>query len=112
MSIEITQSPDKSYLVIKISGILGMEQLKMTAEKLASSTTFSPDINCLYDMTEMDFSNITPEFEKNVIAFRQQLDRGNAKIACVTPSDVGFGMGRTNPKLWGIEPPPPTKKRK
>ena len=42
----------------------------------------------------MDFSNITAEFEDKLILFRKQLDRGNAKIACVVTTDVGFSMGR------------------
>ena len=42
----------------------------------------------------MDFSNITTEFEEKLILLRKHLDRGDAKIACVVSSDVGFGMGR------------------
>lgn len=94
MAIQYTYIPKLKFLLIKISGVLEWEQLKLTAAKIASSSEFPSNVNTLYDMTEMDFSNITAEFEENVIMFRKQLDRGDAKIACVTPSDVGFGMGR------------------
>ena len=94
MAIEFTHHPENNILLIKISGVLEMEQLKLAAEKLLTSDTYPKDINTIYDLQDMDFSNITREFEDKVITFRKQLNRGNAKIACVTPSDVGFGMGR------------------
>jgi len=94
MAIEYTYNPDNNFLIIKISGVLEWEQLKLAAEKLTTSNEFPADINTLYDLREMDFSNITTEFEEKLILFRKQLDRGNAKIACVVTTDVGFGMGR------------------
>lgn len=94
MTVQHSYDSDNEFLLIKISDTLVWEELKELAIKIASSNDFPANVNTLYDMTEMDFSNITTEFEEKVIAFRQQLDRGDAKIACVVASEVGFGMGR------------------
>ena len=94
MTIEYKYISDEKYLLVKISGVLEWEQLKLAAEKITAAKEFPADTDTLYDLTEMDFSNITPEFEEKVVLFRQQLDRGHAKIACVVSSEVGFGMGR------------------
>lgn len=94
MAIQYKYISDDKFLIIKISGVLVWEQLKDAAEKVTTSKEFPPDVDTLYDLSEMDFSNITTEFEEKLILFRKQLDRGNAKIACVVTSEVGFGMGR------------------
>ena len=94
MPVQYKYIPDEKYLLVNISGILEWEQLKIAAEKITTSKEFPTDVDTLYDLTEMDFSNITAEFEEKLIHFRKQLDRGDAKIACVVSSDVGFGMGR------------------
>ena len=94
MPIQYTYIKDKDYLLAKIEGILDWEELKLVAKKITSSNEFPANVNTIYDLTKMDFSNITAEFEEKLIRFRKQLDRGDAKIACVVSSDVGFGMGR------------------
>ena len=94
MAVHYKYISDEKYLLVKISGILEWEHLKLAAEKITTAKEFPADIDTLYDLTEMDFSNITAEFEEKLILFRKQLDRGHAKIACVVSSDVGFGMGR------------------
>ncbi|MDH5396038.1 MAG: hypothetical protein OEW97_07160 [Gammaproteobacteria bacterium] len=94
MAINFKYDSEKEFLVIKISGLLDWDKLRQAAENIATSTEFPKDVDTLYDLTEMDFSNITAEFEQKLIHFRKQLDRGNAKIACLVANDVGFGMGR------------------
>ena len=94
MAIQYKYIPDDNFLLIKISGVLDWEQLKDAAEKVTTSKEFPAHVDTLYDLSEMDFSNITTEFEEKLILFRKHLDRGDAKIACVVASDVGFGMGR------------------
>jgi len=94
MAIDFIYDNASEILIVTISGQLDMAALQIAAQKLTSSNEFPSNVNTIYDMTKMDFSNITTEFEENVILFRKQLDRGDAKIACVTPTDLGFGMGR------------------
>jgi hypothetical protein len=94
MTIQYNYIPDDQFLLVKISGVLEWEQLQDAAEKVTTSNEFSAHVDTLYDLSEMDFTNITTEFEEKLILFRKHLDRGDAKIACVVSSDVGFGMGR------------------
>lgn len=94
MTVNYQYDSEKKFLLVKISGVLDWDNLRQTAEKITTATEFPKNVDTLYDLTEMDFSNITAEFEQKLIHFRKHLDRGNAKIACLVSSDIGFGMGR------------------
>ena len=60
--------------------------------------TYVVDGETRYDLTRS---------QKEVRIFNMYWDKFRDNL-----KGIGFGMGRTNPKLWGLEPPPPTKKRK
>ncbi len=94
MSLEFTHDSDNNILIIKIKDLVNLEELKTAFSNVFSNNDIPLDINTLYDLQDMDFSNINAEFEKRLILFRESLNRGNAKIACVVASDVGYGMGR------------------
>lgn len=94
MSLEVTHDSDNNILIIKIIDLINLDELKKSATKIFSSGDIPHDINTLYDLQDMEFSNITTEFQERLILFRESLDRGNAKIACVTSTDLGFGLSR------------------
>ncbi len=94
MSFEFIHDSNNNILIVKINELLSIEELKKAARILFQSGDIPYDINTIYDLQEMDFSNINAEFGEKLILFRQSLNRGNAKIACVTSTDLGFGLGR------------------
>ena len=94
MSLDYTHDPENNILIIRIKHLINLDQIKDSFVEVFSSGELPHDINTLYDLQDMDFSNITTEFEKRLIMFRESLNRGNAKIACVVATDLGYGMGR------------------
>lgn len=94
MPIQFSHNKSQNFLTIKIEGTLSWDDLKNAALNLTSSSQYPANIDTLYDLRDMDFSNIDAEFENNIIEFRKSLDRGDARIACVVSSELGFGMGR------------------
>jgi len=94
MPLEFTHDSDNNILIVKVSGLVELEEIKKSAKDSFSSMNIPSDINAIYDLQEMDFSNITTEFQERLIIFRESLNRGNAKIACVTSTDLGFGLAR------------------
>ena len=94
MDIDYTYYPDSKYLFVIISGKLDWHILQQAAENITTSSDFPSNVNALYDLRELDFSTITSDFENKLILFRKQLNRGDAKIACVVSTEHGFAMGR------------------
>ncbi len=94
MSLEYTHDSKNNILIMKITDLINLAELKESAINIFSSSDIPHDINTLYDLREMDFSNINTEFEERLILFRESINRGNAKIACVVKTDLAFGMGR------------------
>jgi len=94
MSFEFIHDSDNNILIVKIKELINIEELKNAAIILFQRGDIPYDINTIYDLQEMDFSNINTEFGEKLILFRQSLNRGDAKIACVTSTDLGFGLSR------------------
>jgi hypothetical protein len=75
-----------------------MDTIRKRCPNDAMIITYVVDGETRYDLTRS---------QKEVRIFNMYWDKFRENL-----KGIGFGMGRTNPKLWGIEPPTPTKKRK
>jgi len=74
---------------------LNLDEIKKAIVLLTKSTQFPADANTLWDLRELDFAQIDYDMERQLIAIRRQYpERGQAKIAFVVSSDLGFGMMR------------------
>jgi len=72
-----------------------LDEIKKAVALLTKSTQFPADANTLWDLRELDFAQIDHDMEKQLIEIRKQYpERGQAKIAFVVGSDLGFGMMR------------------
>ncbi len=94
MQTDISYDRQNKLLVVKISGRIEFDKIKQFAQESFRSGKIPLDTNALYDLTEVDFSDIDSDFEQRLIMFREQLNRGDAKIACLVSSDLGYGLGR------------------
>ena len=78
------------------------EEQSMTSwtpsEKENSKSVYGCDILIENDLTRS---------QKEVRIFNMYWDKFRENL-----KGIGFGMGRTDPKLWRLEPPTPIKKRK
>jgi len=94
MPLEYTHDADNNILIIEIKDLIKLDELKNYFNEIFSNKNIPHDINTIYDLQNMDFSNIDTEFEQRLIMFRESLNRGKAKIACVVATNLGYGMGR------------------
>lgn len=95
MAIDITHDKDKDILVVTVIGELSLASLKAAAQQIISSDEYAANIAALWDLRQMDTSNINQDFFKNLIALREKrTEREGAKLALVANSDLKFGLSR------------------
>jgi len=74
---------------------LNLDEIKKAIALLTKSTQFPADANTLWDLRELDFTQIDHEMERQLVAIRRQYpERGQARIAFVVDTDLAFGMTR------------------
>jgi len=74
---------------------LSLDEIKRAIALLAKSTQFPADANTLWDLREMDFTQVDHDMERQLVEIRRQYpERGQARIAFVVDNDLAFGMMR------------------
>ena len=95
MSIQLNYDREKRILYCYFGETLSLEELESTFYRITHKTEYPPDVDTLWDMGKIDFSEIDEEFIQKIIAMRRKFpERGNAKVALITSSDLGYGLGR------------------
>ena len=95
MPVNFHYDSEHKVAIITIKGQVNLDELKSIASNFLSSDNVPSDTNALYNLRELNLSNIDMNFELSFIQFRETLTgRGNAKIAMVVEGNEGFGMGR------------------
>ena len=86
MPIDITYDPQSKLLIAKLQGLVSLEEMTQALQRLLESDEIPSDTNALWDVSGMEFNNITIEFQQSLIDIRRQFDekRGNAKIAILS----------------------------
>jgi len=93
MSIEFYYEDGIIYGAFKSP--LSIGEVKKSFAVLTNSTQFPADANTLWDLRELDFTQIDHDMENQLIAIRKlHPERGQARIAFVVGNDLGFGMMR------------------
>jgi len=74
---------------------LNLDEIKQAIALLTQSAQFSADADTLWDLRALDFTQINNDMERQLVAIRTQYpERGQARIAFVVDTDLGFGMMR------------------
>ncbi len=86
MSIELSYSEQQKILTGKITGYLVVEDFEKIRDEVIYSEEYPSDVNMLWDLSDMEFDNIDINFQKKLMAARQQVNkkRGSAKVAIVS----------------------------
>ena len=105
MGIDISHDKDNNFLVITVTGELNLAILNTAAQQIVSSDQHAADISTLWDVSQVDTSNLDQGFFEELIALRKNLKgRENAKLALVANSDLRFGLSRMYELLSGELP--------
>ncbi|MBT8449987.1 MAG: hypothetical protein KJO69_09870 [Gammaproteobacteria bacterium] len=85
----------KDALYCVLSGGLDKNEFRQEIKGVVESTEHPPNIRSIWDVTELDFSQITADFQRELILIRKSFpERHPARIAVVVPDQLGFGMAR------------------
>ncbi len=84
MPINMTYDKASKILNITLTGTVELQEMIDTMHQFMSSDIPS-DTNAIWDVSDMEFNNITYELQQNLIDARKRFDekRGNAKIAII-----------------------------
>ncbi len=72
--------------MVKLSGLVSLQEMQQYSLEIIESSEIPSDTNALWDVSDMEFNNITLEFQQQLIEMRKQIDeqRGTAKIAILS----------------------------
>ena len=95
MPMEFRFDSRKKALFGSIKSPLTLEEYRSSLEKIVQSKEYPPDTRTLWDLRELDFSQIDRNFEESLINISKKFpSRGSPRIAFIVESDLAFGMVR------------------
>lgn len=103
MPIQLHYDKTNNILLATASGRLTLADLQQTGQTIVSSTEYSPHVDTLWDLRNVDARNIDREFLNNLVGLRQQQFkiRQDAKLALVANSNLNFGLSRMYEMMSG-----------
>jgi len=83
MPIKFHYDPQIKVLMARFEGLLSLAEMQESLKLLISDPDIPADANALWDVSDMEFNNITIDFQREVIEMRRQhaAHRKPAKIA-------------------------------
>ncbi len=95
MPIEFRYDRKKEILCVAVKNPFTFEEFEEAVKDIINSDQFPPDIRALWDLRELDFNDIDRSFEERLINIQKKYpERGQARLALITPDGLGFGMTR------------------
>ena len=95
MSVEVKYDREKELLSVAVPSPLTLDYFEEAMKVITRSDQFPPDIRTIWDVRELDFSNIDRTFELRLISIRKKYpERGSARNAVIVTDNLGFGMTR------------------
>jgi hypothetical protein len=85
----------KKALFGTLKSPLTVEEYRSSIEAIVRSKDYPPNIRTLWDLRELEFTEIDRRFEESLINISKQFpERRSAKIAFIVKTELGFGMIR------------------
>jgi hypothetical protein len=102
MPIEFRYDLKKKAIFGTVKSPATIEDFKAAMNAVMTSDQFPPDMRTLWDMRELDFTQIDRNFQTKLVKIRKQFpERGAARLAFIVADDLGFGMSRMFEMLTG-----------
>lgn len=85
MAFRMIYNRDSNVLVVYVVGTFTLDEMRAVGDAIVNSTEFSPDVNALWDLNQMDFSVADYELATHIINYRKSINalRSNARAAMV-----------------------------
>ena len=95
MRIHLEYDRDKNILFGSYSGAFTLQEFETQLAEIVSTSTFPANVPTIWDLTEMDFSQMDWDFINKLLEIRAKFPtRGDALIAIVAATDLTFGVSR------------------
>lgn len=97
MPFQINHDNDQNIIFITVSKNFSADQYDSIMNQVVKDEEISRNAHTLWDLSEMDFTNVHKNFLTNILKHRKKYDakRGKkTKAAIVANSDLGFGVSR------------------
>ncbi len=95
MPVELRYDGEKEFLLVAVNGPLTLDEFEAALKDITRSDQFPPNTKAIWDMREMDLSDIDRSSEERMIDIRKKHpERSSARLAFVFADDHGFVMGR------------------
>ncbi len=95
MPVRLRYDGEKEILCVAVKNPFTLEEFEAAVKDIVESDQFPPDIGALWDLRELDFNDIDRSFEEDLINIQMKFpERGQARLALITPEGLGFGMTR------------------
>ena len=95
MQIHLEYDRDKNILFGSYSGTFTLQDFETQLAEIVSTSTFPANVPTIWDLTEMDFSQMDWDFINKLLEIRAKFPtRGDALIAIVAATDLTFGVSR------------------
>jgi len=94
MAINFEYDSDQNILLIRVVGEINSEQYSNLMKVELPSRNIPINTNAIWDLSEMDFSILNIELEREIIKEREKIDteRKGTKIALVSDYELGEPM--------------------
>ena len=95
MQLHLEYNSDKNILFGSYSGMFTLQAFEAQLAEIVSTATFPANVPTIWDLTEMDFSQMDWDFINKLLEIRAKFPtRGNALNAIVAQTDLTFGISR------------------
>lgn len=99
MNAELRYNKDKKILYCVFNESFTLEDYESVFHAITHSEEYPPDVNTLWDVGKINFTDINEDYMKRLISIRHKFpERGRSKVAIITSGDLGFGLGR----MYGV----------
>lgn len=72
MSIKLSYDSSSKFLYILIQGNLKLQEIEESLKEIINSKEYPADVDSLWDVRELEFSDIDMEFLRGIVAIRKK----------------------------------------
>lgn len=95
MPIHTKYDKEKDILFTSLTGVVTITEIENVIQEVLQKGEFSPDVDTLVDISNLNFDEIDANFLNRVISLeKQNVHRAGARVAFVAGSDLDYGMSR------------------
>lgn len=95
MPIHTKYDKEKDVLHTSLIGVVTLTEIENVIQEVLQKGEFSPDVDTLIDVSNLNFDEIDANFLNQVISLeKKNAHRAGARVAFIAESELDYGMSR------------------